>query len=93
MTRPSWVAPHRKLISCLWWPLNHRKLANLITWTTALSNSMKLSHAVWGNHKDLGSNYISILIKHTELFMECLQAQDMESRARQNIAVPSGLVD
>ena len=25
---------------------NHRKLANLITWTTALSNSMKLSHAL-----------------------------------------------
>ena len=24
---------------------NHRKLANLITWTTALSNSVKLSHA------------------------------------------------
>ena len=24
---------------------NHKKLANLITWTTALSNSMKLSHA------------------------------------------------
>ena len=49
---------------------------------------MKLSHAVWGNHKDLGSNYISILIKHTVLFMECLQAQDMESQARQNIAMP-----
>ena len=28
---------------------NHRKLANLITWTTALSNSMKLSHAMWGH--------------------------------------------
>ena len=27
----------------------HRKLVNLITWTTALSNSMKLSHAVWGH--------------------------------------------
>ena len=25
---------------------NHRKLANLITWTTAWSNSMKLSHAL-----------------------------------------------
>ena len=25
---------------------NHRNLANLITWTTALSNSMKLSHAL-----------------------------------------------
>ena len=24
---------------------NHRKLTNLITWTTALSNSMKISHA------------------------------------------------
>ena len=28
------------------WNLSHRKLANLITRTTALSNSMKLSHAV-----------------------------------------------
>ena len=28
---------------------NHRKLANLITRTTALSNSLKLSHAVWGH--------------------------------------------
>ena len=28
---------------------NHRKLVNLITWTTALSNSMKLSHALWGH--------------------------------------------
>ena len=27
----------------------HRQLANLITWTTALSNWMKLSHAVWGH--------------------------------------------
>ena len=25
---------------------SHRKLTNLITWATALSNSMKLSHAV-----------------------------------------------
>ena len=28
---------------------NHRQLANLIRWTTALSNSMKLSHSVWGH--------------------------------------------
>ena len=28
------------------WNHNHRKLANLITQTTALSNSMKLSHAM-----------------------------------------------
>ena len=27
---------------------NHWQLANLITWTTALSNSVKLSHALWG---------------------------------------------
>ena len=27
---------------------SHRKLANLIIWTTALSNSIKLSHAMWG---------------------------------------------
>ena len=31
------------------WNHNHRQLANLITWTTSLSNSMKLSHAVWGH--------------------------------------------
>jgi len=28
---------------------NHRQLANLITRTTALSNSMQLSYAVWGH--------------------------------------------
>ena len=33
---------------------NHRKLANLITRTTALSNSMKLSHAVWGHPRWMG---------------------------------------
>ena len=33
---------------------NHRKLANLITWTTALSNSMKLSHAMWGHPRRTG---------------------------------------
>ena len=32
----------------------HRQLANLITWTTALSNSMKLSHSVWGHPRQLG---------------------------------------
>ena len=31
------------------WNYNHRKLANLITRTTALSNSMKLSHAHGAN--------------------------------------------
>ena len=30
------------------WNHNHRKLVNLITQTTALSNSIKLSHAMWG---------------------------------------------
>ena len=30
---------------------NHRKLVNLITWTTALSNSMKLSQCPWGHPK------------------------------------------
>ena len=33
---------------------NYRKLTNLITWTTALSNSMKLSHAVWGHPRWMG---------------------------------------
>ena len=31
-----------------------QKLANLITWATALSNSMKLSHAVWGHPRWTG---------------------------------------
>ena len=31
------------------WNHSHRQLANLITWTTALSNLMKLSYAVWGH--------------------------------------------
>ena len=31
------------------WDHNHRQLANLITWTTALSNSMNLGHAVRGH--------------------------------------------
>ena len=31
------------------WNHNHRKLANLITWTTALSNSVKLGHTLWGH--------------------------------------------
>ena len=29
------------------------KLANLIAWTTALSNSVKLSHAVWGHPRQM----------------------------------------
>ena len=33
---------------------NHRQLANLITWTTALSNSVKLSHAMWGHPRRMG---------------------------------------
>ena len=33
---------------------NHRKLVNLITWTTALSNSVKLSHALWGHPRRAG---------------------------------------
>ena len=36
------------------WNRNHRKLANLITWTTALSNSVKLSHAMWGHPRWMG---------------------------------------
>ena len=33
---------------------NHRKLTNLITQTTALSNSMKLSHTMWGHPRQAG---------------------------------------
>ena len=36
------------------WNHIHRKLANLITRTTALSNSVKLSHAMWGHPKWMG---------------------------------------
>ena len=36
------------------WNHNHRKLTSLITWTTALSNSMKLSHALWGHQRWVG---------------------------------------
>ena len=32
----------------------HRKLVNLITRTTALSNSVKLSHAMWGHPRRAG---------------------------------------
>ena len=31
------------------WNYSHGQLANLITWTTVGSNSLKLSHAVWGH--------------------------------------------
>ena len=34
--------------------MGHRQLANLITWTTALSNSVKLSHTVWGHPRQMG---------------------------------------
>ena len=33
---------------------DHGQLANLITRTTALSNSMKLSHAMWGHPRRAG---------------------------------------
>ena len=36
------------------WNQNHRKLTNLNTWTTFLSNSMKLSHAMWGHPRWAG---------------------------------------
>ena len=36
------------------WNHNHRKLANLITWTTAFCNSMKLSHAMQGHSRCVG---------------------------------------
>ena len=32
----------------------HRKLVNLITQTTALSSSVKLSHAMWGHPREVG---------------------------------------
>ena len=36
------------------WNHNNRKLVNLITQTTALSNSVKLSHALWGHPRRAG---------------------------------------
>ena len=36
------------------WNHNHRKLVSLITWTTAWSNTMKLSHAMWGHPRQAG---------------------------------------
>ena len=36
------------------WNHNHRKLVKLIIRTTALSNSMKLSHAMWGHPRGTG---------------------------------------
>ena len=36
------------------WNHNHRKLVNLITWTITCSNSMKLSHALWGHPRRAG---------------------------------------
>ena len=33
---------------------NHRQLVYLTTWTTALSNSMKVSHAMWGHPRWVG---------------------------------------
>ena len=36
------------------WNHNHRKLVSLITRTTAFSNSMKLSHAMWGHPRRVG---------------------------------------
>ena len=33
---------------------NHRKLVKLVIWTTALYNSMKLSHAMWGHPRGMG---------------------------------------
>ena len=36
------------------WNLNQKNLANLITWTTALSNSVKLSHAMYSHPRLMG---------------------------------------
>ena len=36
------------------WNHNHRKLVNPITWIRALSNSMKLCHAMWGHPRQAG---------------------------------------
>ena len=36
------------------WNDSHRQLTNLIAWTRAWSNSMKLSHALWGHPRRTG---------------------------------------
>ena len=53
------MAAQAKCSHCsLWfqtdWNRNHRQLAHLITRTTALSNSIKLSHAMWGHPRREG---------------------------------------
>ena len=45
---------HFGLFCWLWWNHNHRKLVNLITRTPVLSNSVKLSHAMWGHPRRAG---------------------------------------
>ena len=53
-TQVRWQALREGIRGQTDWNHNHRKLANLITRTTALSNSMKLSHAVWSHPKQMG---------------------------------------
>ena len=70
------------------WNHYHRKLANLITWTTALSNSMKLSHAVWGHPRQVMVERSDRMLSTGEgndkpLQYSCLE-NPMNSMKRQN---------
>ena len=53
-TQVRWQALREGIRGQTDWNHNHRKLANLITRTTVLSNSLKLSHAVWGHPRRMG---------------------------------------
>ena len=53
-TQVGWEALREGIRGQTDWNHNHRQLANLITWTTALSNSVKLSHAMWGHPRQMG---------------------------------------
>ena len=50
-TQVRWLGLQKGIRGQTHWNHNHRKLASLITRTTHMSNSVKLSHAVWGQPK------------------------------------------
>ena len=72
---------------------NHRQLANLIAWTTALSNSMKLSHAHGATQEGQVMVERSDRMRSTgegngkPLQYSCLE-NPMNSRKRQNDRIP-----
>ena len=68
---------------------NHRQLANLITWATDLSNSMKLSHAMWGHPRWMGHGgevWQNVVHWRREWQYSCLE-NPMNSIKMQNISI------